>query len=143
LKLDAAVIRLKQRNLPNGLVLCADTTVSLGAKIFGKPNSAQEAVEMLSELSGKTHRVLTAVAVQWGPQRLAALSISHVEFMHMAAGELERYVATGEPIGKAGAYALQGLAARYVVKIRGSHSGIVGLPIFETAQLLRQLGWQL
>lgn len=141
LKLDAAIRRHERRKSAPGLVLCADTTVSMGSRIFGKPNSSAEAVEMLAQLSGKTHRVLTAIAAQFGTQRAAALSVSHVEFLPMDVQEIERYVATGEPIGKAGAYAMQGLAARYVVKIRGSHSGIVGLPIFETAQLLRQLAW--
>lgn len=141
LKLDAAVLRHARRNSAPGLILCADTTVSLGAQIFGKPRCPEEAVAMLLQMSGKTHRVLTAVAAQFGARRLATLSVSHVVFMPLDRSEIERYVVTGEPIGKAGAYAMQGLAARYVVKIRGSYSGIVGLPIHETTQLLCQLGW--
>ncbi len=140
LKLDAAVQRLKRRGLPDGLVLCADTTVALGRTIYGKPEHAEDAQRMLGELAGRTHRVLTAIAAQRGRQRGAALSVSRVRFAPMSAREIRDYVASGEPLGKAGAYAVQGRAAQYIAHISGSYSGIMGLPMFETAQLLRTLG---
>jgi septum formation protein len=143
LKLDAAVQRLACRGLPAAAVLCADTTVALGGRIFGKPEHAQDAERMLSELAGKTHRVLTAVALASGGQRCAALSVSRVSFAPMSPAEISAYVASGEPLGKAGAYAVQGRAANFISHISGSYSGIVGLPVFETTQLLRELGYDL
>ncbi len=139
LKLDAAVARMHQRGLPLATVLCSDTTVSLGRTIYGKPESHQDAQRMLSELAGKTHRVLTAVALQHGYDRHMAVSISQVRFASMSGHEIAAYVATGEPMGKAGAYAVQGAAAAFIPHITGSYSGIMGLPMFETAQLLRRL----
>jgi septum formation protein len=143
LKLDAAVLRLKTRGLPGAAVLCADTTVALGRKIYGKPEHAEDAVRMLVELAGKTHRVLTAVALQKDRKRLAALSVSRVTFAAMSVRDIRAYVASGEPLGKAGAYAVQGRAASHISHISGSYSGIMGLPMFETAQLLRALGHKL
>jgi septum formation protein len=143
LKLDAAVERLNQRGLPPAPVLCADTTVARGRMIFGKPEDARDAARMLRALSGVTHRVLTAVAVQQGPKRLEALSQSQVRFAPMTAAQIRRYVESGEPLGKAGAYAIQGRAAAHVEYIRGSYSGIMGLPLYECAQLLRPLGFSL
>ncbi len=140
LKLDAALARLKAQGLPAAPVLCADTTVALGREILGKPQDAAEARAMLARLAGQTHRVLTAVAVQKGRQRLAALSVSWVRFAPMTAAQIRAYVDTGEPMGKAGAYGVQGRAASHIAHIRGSHSGIMGLPLYETAELLRQLG---
>ncbi len=140
LKLDAAVARLRAQGLPAAPVLCADTTVALGREILGKPQDAAEARAMLARLAGQTHRVLTAVAVQKGRQRLAALSVSWVRFAPMTAAQIRAYVATGEPMGKAGAYGVQGRVASHIAHIRGSHSGIMGLPLYETAELLRQLG---
>ena len=142
LKLDAALGRLKRRGLPAAPVLCSDTTVALGRRIYGKPADAQDAARMLQELSGATHRVLTAVAIGAGRQRLEALSRSQVSFEPLTRREIDRYVASGEPMGKAGAYAIQGRAAMHVTRISGSYSGIMGLPLFETATLLRQLGFQ-
>lgn len=139
LKLDAALERLSRRGLPAAPVLCADTTVALGRRIYGKPADERDAARMLRELSGSTHRVLTAVAVQSGRRRLCALSDSRVTFAPMTPAQIRAYVATGEPMGKAGAYAIQGRAAAYVSRIAGSYSGIMGLPMFETAQLLRAL----
>jgi septum formation protein len=139
LKLDAAVARMKRRGLPVRAVLCSDTTVALGRKIFGKPADHADAVRMLSALSGKTHRVLTAVAVQTGRRRVQALSVSKVTFAEMTQKQIKAYVASGEPMGKAGAYAIQGRAAAYVSHISGSYSGIMGLPMHETAQLLQEL----
>ena len=140
LKLDAAVARLARRGLPPAPVLCADTTVALGRRILGKPADAQDAVQMLTALAGCTHRVLTAVALQAGSGRLAAVSVSRVTFAAMTAAQIDAYAASGEPLGKAGAYAIQGRAAAHVRRISGSHSGIMGLPLHETAQLLRAAG---
>jgi septum formation protein len=140
LKLDAAVARMRRRGLPVAPVLCSDTTVALGRTMYAKPENAQDAQRMLGELSGKTHRVLTAVAVQKGKTRALAVSVSQVRFTEMTAAQIRSYVATGEPMGKAGAYAVQGRAAAYIEHISGSYSGIMGLPMFETAQMLRTLG---
>ena len=140
LKLDAAVARLKAQGLPAAPVLCADTTVALGREILGKPADPAEARAMLARLAGQTHRVLTAVAVQKGRKRVAALSASWVRFAPMNAAQIRAYVDSGEPMGKAGAYGVQGRAAAHIEHIRGSYSGIMGLPLYETAQLLRQLG---
>ncbi|HEX2543637.1 MAG TPA: Maf family protein [Ramlibacter sp.] len=140
LKLDAAIARLKRRGLPAAPVLCSDTTVALGRSIYGKPEDEGDAARMLRELSGRTHRVLTAVALQGGRKRVQALSDSRVTFAAMSAAEIRAYVASGEPMGKAGAYAVQGRAAVHIARIAGSYTGIMGLPLFETAQLLRTLG---
>ena len=140
LKLEAAMARLKRRGLPPAPVLCADTTVALGRRILGKPADAAEARSMLADLSGRSHRVLTAVAVGKGRQRWAALSTSQVLFGALTPQQIRRYVAGGEPMGKAGAYAIQGQAGLWISRISGSHTGIVGLPAFETAGLLRAAG---
>ena len=142
-KLDAAVARHARRGLPAAPILCSDTTVALGQQILGKPADADDARRILRLLSGTEHEVLTAVAMQSGAQRLQALSISTVRFAPMSEAQIEAYVATGEPMGKAGAYGIQGLAAAHIAEIRGSYSGIMGLPVYETAGLLRQLGWAL
>ncbi len=142
LKLDAAVARWQRRGLPAAPILCSDTTVALGREILGKPEDAAHAAEMLAALSGRTHRVLTAVALQHGDQRQLALSVSQVTFAPLTAAQIDAYVASGEPLGKAGAYGVQGLAAAWIPRISGSYSGIMGLPLFETAQLLRAAGWQ-
>ncbi len=140
LKLDAAVQRMKRQGLPAAPVLCADTTVCLGRDILGKPADPADAVRMLQRLAGQSHRVLTAVAVQKGAKRLSALSESWVRFAPMTTAQIRAYVATGEPMGKAGAYGVQGRAAAHIARIQGSYSGIMGLPLFETAALLRSLG---
>lgn len=140
LKLDAAVARRERRGLPAAPVLCSDTTVALGRAIYGKPEDEPDAVRMLRELSGRTHRVLTAVAVQAGRRRMEALSDSRVTFAAMTPAQVRAYVASGEPIGKAGAYAVQGAAAAHIARINGSYTGIMGLPLHETAQLLRGAG---
>jgi septum formation protein len=139
-KLGAARDRLRRRGLPPAPVLCADTTVALGRRILGKPADAAEARQMLRALSGRTHRVHTAVAVHDGRRTQAALSTSHVRVAPLAAADIEGYIAGGEPFGKAGAYAIQGAFAAFVAHIAGSHSGIMGLPLFETAALLRAAG---
>ncbi len=142
LKLDAALARMKQRKLPAAPVLCSDTTVALGKDILGKPESAQDAQRMLRTLSGQTHRVLTAVALGTARQREQALSVSNVRFAAMTPAQIKSYADSGEPMGKAGAYAVQGRAAAYIEHISGSYSGIMGLPMFETAQLLRAFGFK-
>ena len=141
LKLDAAVQRLARRGLPLAPILCSDTTVALGRAIYGKPADAADARRMLRELSGSTHRVLTAVAVQHGRKRLSALSDSRVTFDALTPARIRAYVDSGEPMGKAGAYAVQGRAAAFITRINGSYSGIMGLPMHETAQLLRACGF--
>jgi len=143
LKLDAAVQRLKNRGLPVAPILCADTTVCMGRVIYGKPDNAADATRMLAELSGETHRVLTSIAVAYGAngkKRLQALSESKVTFATMSKAQIARYAATGEPMGKAGSYGVQGMAAGMIERISGSYSGIMGLPLFETTQLLRKIG---
>jgi septum formation protein len=140
LKLDAAVARHARRGLAPAPILCSDTTVALGRTIYGKPEDAQDAARMLGELSGQEHRVLTAVALQVGPKRLTALSVSRVRFAAMTGAQIGAYVASGEPMGKAGAYGIQGPVAQYVENLNGSYTGIMGLPLYETAQLLRAAG---
>jgi septum formation protein len=132
--------RMLERNLPRAPVLAADTTVALAGRIFGKPVSRQEAEAMLAALSGQRHEVLTAVVVQYEDTVESALSASEVQFRELTPKEIRDYVATGESDDKAGAYAIQGRAALFVSEIRGSQSGIVGLPLFETAQLLQRMG---
>jgi septum formation protein len=143
LKLDAALARMRRRGLPPAPVLCSDTTVALGRVIYGKPQDERDAARMLRELSGATHRVLTAVGVQHGKKRRDALSDSRVTFATLTAPQIRNYVESGEPLGKAGAYAVQGRAAAYISHISGSYSGIMGLPMHETAQLLRAFGFKI
>ena len=146
LKLQAALARMQRRGLPLAPVLCSDTTVALGKTILGKPDDAKHAAHILGTLSGQTHRVLTSVAM--GTLSKAskplkteqALSVSNVRFAPLTRTQIQSYVASGEPMGKAGAYAVQGRAAAYIEHISGSYSGIMGLPMFETAQLLRVFG---
>ena len=140
LKLAAARARLARRGLADAPILCADTTVAAGRHILGKPEDAQDARRILRRLSGRSHRVLTAVAVADGQRSLQALQASQVRFAALPDAVIERYIASGEPFGKAGAYAIQGALAGWISHIAGSHSGIVGLPLFETAQLLGQAG---
>ena len=132
--------RMLERNLPRAPVLAADTTVALEGRIFGKPQDRADAEQMLAALSGKRHEVLTAVALQFDDEVETALSVSDVQFRSLAQDEIRAYVATGESDDKAGAYAIQGRAALFVAEIRGSQSGIVGLPLYETAQLLQKIG---
>jgi septum formation protein len=148
LKLEAALDRMKRRGLPFAPVLCSDTTVALGKTILGKPDDAKHAAQILGTLSGQTHRVLTSVAMgtlsKAGKPLKAeqALSVSNVRFAPLTRTQIQNYVASGEPMGKAGAYAVQGRAAAYIEHISGSYSGIMGLPMFETAQLLREFGFK-
>ena len=139
LKLDAALLRLKKRALPSAPVVCSDTTVALGRRIYGKPDDTRDAQRMLTELAGKTHRVLTAIAVGTARSRVQRVSESRVTFAPLSSAQIKAYVASGEPMGKAGAYAVQGKAAAFIAHISGSYSGIMGLPVFETAALLRSM----
>ena len=141
LKLEAALKRLKRQGLEQAPVLCSDTTVALGSKILGKPENAEHAKAMLRQLSGKTHRVLTAVSIGSPRKQCHALSISQVRFDELTKQDIDHYVESQEPIGKAGAYAIQGKAAVFISHISGSYSGIMGLPMFETAGLLREFGF--
>lgn len=124
-------------------VLAADTVVVLGARLFGKPGSREEALEMLSLLSGRSHEVLTAVALSADGSERSAMSVTTVKFREIEAIEARAYWETGEPLGKAGAYAIQGKAGIFVESLSGSYSGVVGLPVFETGELLRQAGFDL
>lgn len=142
-KWEAARHRLQRRreavghDWEVGPILCADTTVAIDNDILGKPADDADAASMLSRLSGREHRVLTAVVVEGGLR----LSTSHVRWRVLSADEIDRYVASGEPMGKAGAYAIQGRSGAWTERIDGSYSGIMGLPLFETAELLKPLGW--
>ncbi|MEO5771178.1 MAG: Maf family protein [Burkholderiaceae bacterium] len=141
-KLAAARRRLALRGGEPAPILVADTTVALGTRILGKPADAAQAQAMLVALAGRTHRVLTAVAVAVGGGRRSsfALNISRVHFAPIGADEIAAYVDSAEPFGKAGAYAIQGRAAAWITRIDGSYTGIMGLPLHDTARLLRRAG---
>jgi septum formation protein len=127
------------------VVLAADTAVVLQDQLLGKPADRDQALQMLQQLSGRTHRVLTAVALRSAAGSSSHLSDSEVRFRDLRAGEAERYWASGEPRDKAGAYAIQGYAAAFIADLRGSYSGVMGLPLYETAELLHRAGvalWQ-
>jgi len=141
-KLDAALQRLAQRGLPEAPVLCADTTVAVDDLILGKPEDEADAARMLRLLSGREHRVITAVSVAGAGRRVAALSVSRVHFAALDEACIARYVASREPFGKAGAYAIQSQLAAWIARIDGSYSGIMGLPLFETARALEQFGFE-
>ncbi|HUH30347.1 MAG TPA: Maf family protein [Rhodanobacter sp.] len=119
------------------LVLGADTEVVLDDEVFGKPRDAADATAMLLRLSGRTHTVISAVWLVGAGRERSATCISHVTFAALSQAEVATYVATGESLGKAGAYAIQGRAAALIAHLQGSYSGVMGLPLFETAQLLR------
>jgi septum formation protein len=121
-------------------VLAADTAVVLGPELFGKPADLTECLRMLGTLSGATHQVMSAVAVRHGGGLAAAVSVSEVTFRALSRAECTRYWATGEPVGKAGGYAIQGLAATFISRLAGSYSGVMGLPLAETATLLAAAG---
>ena len=128
------------RRLPPRPVLAADTTVTLDGEILHKPANVDEAVRMLERLSGRSHQVLTSVAVHHKDFTEQFTQVSSVRFANLSAQSIKAYCATSEPYDKAGGYGIQGLAALFVEHIDGSHSGIMGLPLFETARLLRQAG---
>jgi len=133
----ALAVRRTGQRLP---VLAADTTVVLDGRLYGKPRDRQEAIAMLGALSGRTHEVLTAVALAHGPGVGERLSVSAVRFRQLTADECSAYWDTGEPHDKAGGYAIQGFGAVFVESLSGSYSGVMGLPLFETAELLRAAG---
>lgn len=120
-------------------VLGADTVVVLDNRVLGKPRNEKEAREHLEQLSGRSHQVFSAVAVVAG-WRAVRLNTSRVWFRQLSPEECVRYCATGEPLGKAGSYAIQGIAAAFITRLEGSYSGVMGLPLFETAQLLAEVG---
>jgi len=139
-KLGAARARWQARGLPAAPILCADTTVALGSRILGKPADAADAQRTLAMLSGQVHRVITAVAVAHEAFEAMAVNVSKVHVAPIAEDEIAAYVGSGEPFGKAGAYAIQSAAAAWISRIEGSYSAIMGLPLYETAELLRQTG---
>jgi septum formation protein len=141
LKASVGWHRMERRALTAKPVLGADTEVVLDGTALGKPTDAAAAIAMLGALSGRTHDVLTAVAVRWNTQLAQAVSASRVTFRELPKDEIERYVATGEPFDKAGAYAIQGKAAAFVQHLEGSYSGVMGLPLFETAEILTRIGF--
>lgn len=144
LKLNSALKAMREQEL-SGLVLAADTTVALNGTILGKPQTPAEAFQMLQSLSNKTHEVHTAVAGVWLNKNGAVhaeentVQTSHVEFALLPETFIHAYIASGEPFDKAGAYGIQGIAGQYVRHISGSHSGIMGLPLFETSELMRHI----
>ncbi|HEY1287337.1 MAG TPA: Maf family protein [Burkholderiales bacterium] len=138
-KVQAGWRLLRLRNLPFAPVLAADTTVALDGQILGKPVDRKEAAEMLAALSGRRHDVFTAVALMRDERIDSAVSRSEVQFKQLSPEDIAQYVATGECDDKAGAYAIQGRAARFIMELRGSYSGVMGLPLFETGQLLDKL----
>ena len=140
MKADAAWRRVTiRRGLQRKPVLVADTTVALETEIFGKPADADDAQRMLGALAGTRHRVLTAVAVQLESRCEIAVSESFVTFSALEPERIAAYVASGEPFDKAGAYAIQGRAGAFVSRLEGSYTGVMGLPVYETARLLREL----
>lgn len=143
IKAEVAAMRIKERRMKELPVLAADTSVILGRHILGKPENAADAAAMLAALSGRTHHVLTAVALVFQGKLAVALSDTAVRFRRLSAEEIAAYVATGEPLDKAGAYGIQGRAAAFIKRIDGSYSGVMGLPLFETAQLLNKFGMQI
>lgn len=142
-KAAAGCRRMQWRQLPRRPVLAADTTLDFDGDIIGKPVSAEQAHETLKRLSGRSHRVLTAVAISDGAHTRSTINTSEVRFRPLRDDEIRHYIATGEPMDKAGAYAVQGRAALFIEEIRGSYSGIMGLPLYETAQLLDAFGYPL
>jgi nucleoside triphosphate pyrophosphatase len=128
------------RQNPHCIALGSDTIMVIGSSILGKPENKAHGIEILSLLSGNTHQVMTAVAVHSSEYKACAMSVSEVEFAALTGQQIEAYWETGEPEDKAGAYGVQGIAAQFIKKISGSYSGIMGLPLFETAQLLEKSG---
>jgi len=135
--------QMNRRKLPPRPVLAADTEVVVDGAVLGKPADAVNAMAMLERLSGNTHGVLTAVAVRWHAQIVLAVSTSQVTFRALTQDDIERYVATGEPFDKAGGYAIQGRAAAFISHLDGSYSGVMGLPLFETTEILAKIGYHL
>lgn len=145
-KAQAACARLARRESEGARggrhapILVADTTVAIGGLILGKPRDPEDAARILKALSGRSHRVLTAVALRHGHRLEQRTQVSRVSFARLSAPWIQAYVDSGEPFGKAGGYAVQGAAATMIRRIEGSYSGIMGLPLHETALLLRRVG---
>ena len=137
-KAEAGWLRVTQRSLPRFPVLAADTAVCVRDRIFGKPADRAIAIAMLKELSGREHRVLTAVVLKHESTLDVIVNENVVRFRELSDGEIQEYVATGEPYDKAGGYAIQGRAAAFIPEILGSYTGVMGLPLYETASLLRK-----
>jgi septum formation protein len=142
-KAQAGTRRVLWRKMLARPVLAADTTLELNGEIIGKPRDPADAHAILSRLSGREHRVLTAIAMSDGERTRSRLSVSEVRFRTLSEHDIRRYVASGEPMDKAGAYGIQGHAAIFIEKISGSYSGIMGLPLFDTAALLEIFGYPL
>jgi len=134
---------MTMRHLIAQPVLAADTTVAVDGQILGKPKDGADAERMLKLLSGSSHRVLTALALVWNGQTRSTLSETMVHFRPLEPGEIARYIGSGEPMDKAGAYGIQGRAGLFVRRLEGSYSGVMGLPLFETGELLRECGYPL
>lgn len=126
---------------PGAVVLGADTEVILEDEVFGKPRDAEDAAGMLRRLAGRTHEVVSAVSVVSAEREAQAVSVSQVTFGELSEAQIAAYVATGEPMGKAGAYAIQGGGEAFIRHLSGSYSGVMGLPLFETARLLTEFGF--
>lgn len=139
-KAQCAAQILQQRRLPSRAVLAADTTVVLDGQILGKPANRQLAEQMLAMLAGRSHQVLTSVALHAHGQLWQTTQTSEVQFAELSAAQIAQYCATGEPYDKAGGYGIQGQAAAFIAHMHGSYSGIMGLPLYETVQLLQQAG---
>lgn len=141
LKAEAGELARHRRALADWPIVAADTTVTLDGRILGKPADGVEAAAMLRAYSGRAHSVLTGVAVGFQGRLAVALSESTVAFRALSEAEIAAYVATREPFDKAGGYGIQGRAALFIEHLSGSYSGVMGLPLFETAQLLREVGF--
>lgn len=139
-KAEACMALLVQGNKEIRPILAADTTVSIDGRVLGKPKDEEDARDMLQQMSGRRHEVLTALAMATSEGIEASLSITQVEMAVLTADEIESYIRSGEPFDKAGAYGIQGLASSFIKRIEGSYSGVMGLPIYETAQLLKGAG---
>ncbi|MBI2509135.1 MAG: septum formation protein Maf, partial [Betaproteobacteria bacterium] len=139
-KAKGAAFQIAQRGLPQKPALAADTSIVFDEGIIGKPEGPEHAARMLRALSGREHQVLTAVAVVLREQVETQISVSSVWFRELSDDEIRRYVASSEPLDKAGAYAIQGRAGSFVTRIAGSYSGIMGLPLAETIELLQRFG---
>ncbi len=140
-KANAGWKAMKFRSLPAFPVLSADTSVILDGKIIGKPHGREQAADTLRALSGRQHQVLSAVAVIFETRMEMRLSVSKVTFAALSEERIRRYLFTNEPLDKAGSYAIQGYAATFIQHVEGSYSGVMGLPLFETAELLRAFGY--
>ena len=141
MKSAAGWLRMRERRMPEHPMLGADTSVVHDGQLLGKPDDLAHARQMLARLAGGVHEVHTAVAIAWQERIVLAVSQSRVTFRALSGAEIDRYVATGEPIDKAGGYAIQGRAAMFVNRLEGSYSGVMGLPLAETADLLGRLGF--